>query len=211
MTIPEYYKHTRKDILPLLPEKIERILEIGCGTGNTLAWIKNEYHCKWAGGVEVFVDAAEEAKSKIDSVFNGNIESMELPIAQASLDVILCLDVLEHLVDPWELIKKMTFLLKSGGTIITSIPNTRNFHVTFPLLFLGEWNYTTDNFLDKSHLRFFTRKTAISTIECSGLSVDMVVETGFEKWTKARIANVISFGLLKPIFVYEYLIRAKKG
>lgn len=210
MTIPEYYQHIRKDISPLLPEKIERILEIGCGTGNTLAWIKEQYNCSWTGGVEIFDYAAKAAVQKIDTVYSVDIEKIELPIEPASLDVILCLDVLEHLVDPWEVINKMTVFLKPGGSLIASLPNTRNFHVSFSLLFLGEWNYTSDNFLDKTHLRFFTRKTAISTLECSGLSVNRIIETGFERWTPARIANAITFGLFRPIFIYEYILCAKK-
>jgi len=206
----EYFNHTRKEIAPLLPNKIERILEIGCGSGNTVSWVKQEWGCKWAGGVELFSEAAEKARDKIDIVYCGDIEKLDLTLEESSLDVILCLDVLEHLVDPWGLIAKLYRLLKTGGVIIACIPNMRNFHVTFPLLLFGQWNYTNDNFLDKTHLRFFTKITAIDLLECSGLKVDVVNETGFERWSNSRIANILTFGLLKPVFVYEYLIRAKK-
>lgn len=203
-----YYDRIRIDIKPLLPEKVDRVLEIGCGTGNTLAWIKLTRGSKWVAGVELNEMAAEKAKSKLDAVYFGNIENISLPLPDGSLDLILCLDVLEHLVDPWRLMKRLHVLLKPGGVIIFSIPNVRNFRIVLPLVFRGRWDYSSDGLLDKTHLRFFTRKTALALIETAGLKVDMVKVTGMERSTNSRIANLITFSLFKEYFIIQYLIRA---
>ena len=206
----DYFDSNRNDILSLLPRKMNCLLEIGCGFGNTLKYIKDNYQCDWACGVELVHEAAEIARSKVDLVIEGDIENIDLPIEPETLDVILCLDVLEHLINPWKVMSKLEALLKSDGVIIASIPNVRNFHVILPLIFRGEWKYLDMGILDKTHLRFFTRSTAIELIESSGLKIDMIKETGFERGSKTRVANLVTFSIFKPFLVVQYLIRAMK-
>ena len=206
----DYFDNARNDTLSLLPRKINRLLEIGCGSGNTLKYIKDNYQCDWACGVELVHEAAEIACSKVNLVIEGDIENIDLPIEPETLDVILCLDVLEHLINPWEVMSKLDVLLKPNGVIIASIPNVRNFHVILPLIFRGEWEYLDMGILDKTHLRFFTRSTAIKLIESSGLKVDVIKETGFEYGCKTWLANLATLSIFKQFFVVQYLIRAKK-
>ena len=206
----DYFDNVRSEVLPLLPRKINRLLEIGCGSGNTLKYIKDNYQYDWACGVELAHEAAEIARSKVDLVIEGDIENMDLQIDPATLDVILCLDVLEHLIDPWGVISKLSTLLKPDGIMIASIPNIRYCHVVITLILLGKWEYTDKGILDKTHLRFFTRNTAIKLLESSSLTVDIVKDIHPKKSTKIRIANLITFSMFKDFFVYQYLIRAKK-
>jgi 2-polyprenyl-3-methyl-5-hydroxy-6-metoxy-1,4-benzoquinol methylase len=206
----EYFNNVRTEILPLLPQKIDRLLEVGCGSGNTLKYIKDNYQCDWACGVEFVHEAAEIACSKVDLVIEGDIEKLDLPIEPASLDVILCLDVLEHLFDPWRVISKLSTLLKPDGAVIVSIPNVRHFRVVFPLIFQGKWEYVNKGILDRTHLRFFTCDTAIKLIESSGLIVDIIKDMHPKKGTKIWITNLVTFSIFKDFFVSQYLIRAKK-
>ena len=206
----DYYKNIRREILPFLPTNVDRLFEVGCGAGDTLAFLKESGRCNWAGGIELFHDVAEKARDKVDFILEGSIEKAELPFERNSIDVILCLDVLEHLVDPWVVVSQLHTLLKPGGVLICSIPNVRNYRVVIPLLFLGRWRYTAYGILDRTHLRFFTKESAISLVECSGLVVDKVTSTGFEKWNKVRVLNLLSLSLFKPFFEYQYLISAKK-
>ena len=121
--------------------------------------------------------------------------------------MILCLDVLEHLVDPWMTVRKLHAFMKPGGVMITSLPNVRNLKVIVPLILFGDWKYTKEGLLDKTHLRFFTRKTAVELMECSGLKVDKV-PTFFQHGSKAAIANTLTFSLFKNFLQFQYLIRA---
>jgi 2-polyprenyl-3-methyl-5-hydroxy-6-metoxy-1,4-benzoquinol methylase len=134
---------------------------------------------------------------------------MELDIEESSLDLILCLDVLEHLVDPWTMVERLNKLLKPGGHMIASIPNVRFFRTALPLVFMGDWAYQNEGILDKTHLRFFTKKTAISLMETSGMKLDMVIGKGLEKGKKARLINFITLGLFRPFLEFQYLIRVK--
>jgi SAM-dependent methyltransferase len=202
-----YYKNVRIEIMPLLPENIDKIFEIGCGTGETLSYIKNVKHAKWTGGIELTKNTKKIKKNKdLDLIIYGDIENTILPFKKASLDIILCLDVLEHLNNPWAVLKKLRAYLKKDGVIICSIPNVRNYKVLFPLLFLDNWNYSENGILDKTHLRFFTKKTSIKLIEESGFKVNSVTSLIYGK---NIYANFFTFNIFKPLFSFQYLIKAK--
>lgn len=202
-----YFDRVRAEILPLLPTgRVDRVLEIGCGGGDTLAYLQSQDRCRWTCGVEVFPAAAEAARGRLDDVYEGNIEQIDLPVAPASLDVVLCLDVLEHLIDPWSTTSRLARLLKPGGVLIASIPNVRHFRVVMPLLFRGRWDYAQFGLMDRTHLRFFTKHSATQLLRQAGLRVDAVHKTGLDSIHK-RAAVVMSAGLLEPLLVFQYLIR----
>ena len=203
----QYYEYTRKEILPLLPDNPSKVLEIGCGAGNTLVWLKNLKHCTWIGGVEISPEAVEIARERLDAVYPVNIEQNSLPIQESTLDLILCLDVLEHMIDPWEVVRRLRKLLKPGGALIVSIPNIRNHKVLFPLLFKGKWNYADAGILDKTHLRFFVRDTAIHLVGASGLHVDTISSTGLGRSRRSKAINAMLPSLIKSLFEKQYLIR----
>jgi SAM-dependent methyltransferase len=206
----DYFSLIRTDISFLLPDNANNILDIGCGQGSTLLWLKNIFNCRLTCGVELTKNASAIARLRADYIVQGNIETIELPFKKNSFDLILCLDIFEHLIDPWNLVKRIAFVLKPGGCLIASIPNIKHHSVLLPLLLEGQWNYTYNGILDKTHLRFFTRKTAISLLNSNGLYVEKIYSSGREKKSKSRIANLISLGLFKVIFETEYLMRAKK-
>jgi 2-polyprenyl-3-methyl-5-hydroxy-6-metoxy-1,4-benzoquinol methylase len=205
-----YYEYIRSEILPLLPNTVSRTLEVGCGAGNTLTWLQGVRQCTWLGGVELSHDAAEQARRKLDIVYEGNIERIELPLEPNSLDLILCLDVLEHLIDPWAVVHRLQPLLKSGGALIASLPNVRYRKVLLPLLLHEKWDYVDEGVLDRTHLRFFVRSTAIQLIESSGLKVDRIETTGLGKSRKSKIFNAMLPSPIKSLFERQYLVRGIK-
>lgn len=205
----EYYQWTRREILPLLPEKMDKVLEIGCGEGQTLAWVRSVKQCKWIGGVELFPEAAARALKRLDACYVGNIETIKIPVKKDSLDAILCLDVLEHLADPWKIVRYLHTLLKPGGALISSIPNVQHYSVSFPYLFKGRWDYAAAGILDKTHLRFFVKETAVDLMESSGLKVDIVMDTLTRKKIKLIVMKLMP-RYFKRFFEYQYFIRAVK-
>lgn len=205
---PIYYEGYREDILPLLPKHVGRVLEVGCGTGNTLAYLKDNNYCDWTCGVELFPDAAVIAKDRVDLFFQANIETFDLPIELHSIDTILCLDVLEHLVNPEAVIQKLHQYLAPGGAIVASLPNVRHYTVLFPLLFQDKWEYQDNGILDKTHLKFFVKETAINLMESSGLSVTKVIQS--LAFRRSIFVNALTFGLFKSFLTWQYLIKVKE-
>lgn len=204
-----YFQAVRGEIAPLLPAGRGAVLELGCGTGATLAWLKTEHGFTQTVGVELFADAAAEAATRVDRVIQGDIERMEPDLPQ--FDLILCMDVLEHLVDPWAVMDRLAGLLKPGGRLIASIPNVRNWRALLPLLLAGRWEYQRAGILDRTHLRFFTRRSAIALVAGSGLRVHAVRRLPLAGPGKARLANLATLGLLRDFLTLQFLVCADKA
>src|SRR4029077_19068128 len=168
-----YFATARSEILPFLPAKVSRILDLGCGTGATVALVKKERAVAWAGGRQLDAAAAEEARAHCDKVFVGDAatQGFEREIAPASLDLVLCLDVLEHLADPWATVRRLSPLLAPSGRLILSVPNIRTRKLLWRLPSKGDFRYRDAGVLDRTHLRFFVRDTAIELATCGGLAL----------------------------------------
>lgn len=206
----KYYTRLRSEIFPFLPEKIDTLLDVGCGAGETSGYLKEIGQVNWACGIEPVTNIAEKAQQRLDQVIVADIEKMDLPFPSNHFDVIFVLDILEHLVDPWKAVEKLQKHLKPGGYMVASIPNVRNYSVMIPLLFKGEWEYRESDILDSTHLRFFTKKSAMKLMTPSGLKLIQLGNTGCRPWSPTGIVNFFSFGLLRGFFEFQYLIKVQK-
>lgn len=207
---PEYYGHARQEVLSHLPDNLDRVLDIGCGQGKAIGWLKNLERCRWAAGIELDEDAAEQARSKLDLVVAGDVEAIDFPFEPGSFDAVLCLDVLEHMRDPWRLMGRIVAQLKPGGVFLASIPNVRNIRVLLPLVLMGRWQYEDEGILDSSHLRFFTRQSVVDLIESSGLRIERMFGSGIQRGSKAHVANLLTLGLLHAFLEVQYVVLARK-
>ncbi|MEY2861544.1 MAG: hypothetical protein RL392_2002 [Pseudomonadota bacterium] len=204
----EYFSRARTEIEPLLSKGIKlpiRALEIGCSEGHTLDWLKKSGNCSWVAGVEPYAEM-HPSITTIDQFYKLDIESSLPDLEPASIDLILCLDVLEHLVNPWEAVRKLDCLLKPGGQLIVSVPNIRNYHVLMDLIFRGKFSYSESGILDRTHLRFFTRASAIELTEAAGAKVSTVLGTETGRWQKRML---IALGL-ENLICKQYLLSAHK-
>lgn len=203
----DYFTHVRKEIEPLLPQFAERVLEVGCGTGSTLAWLKDSGRCSVAVGIEYVPEAAEVARAKVDEVFCGNAETIDL--GERRFDLVLLLDVLEHLVDPWAFLTRLQERhLAPEALVIASIPNIRNYRILKALVFKGEFKYRESGILDRTHLRFFTRSSALELMNTSHLRVEATEDLTVSKKSYRRLDRWTR-GLFRDFLVYQYLIASR--
>ena len=141
-------------------------------TGNKLKQRPGVY----VAGVELDHRAAVEAKKVLDDVIEGNIETLELPFIEKRFDCILFADVLEHLIDPLEVLKKTRKFLKTDGSVIASIPNVQYLGLVSQLV-EGNWTYQDEGILDRTHLRFYTYHEIIKLFDEAGYIISSVNET----------------------------------
>jgi len=137
-----YQQQPRKELLELIPleNRNGSMLEIGAGAGDTLLYAKENSFARDIYGVELFQIKGSNQESNIFSDFIiGNIETMTLPFEHSQFDVIVCGDVLEHLIDPSETLKQLKKYLKPNGVIIASIPNIREFETMKKIFFQGDF------------------------------------------------------------------------
>ena len=138
-----YFSNIRMDIISLIPlNPAQKILEIGAGAGNTLLFIKESNLAKEVMGIELMEIAnSNQNNPLIDKFQIANIEHENIQAPDEYFDIIICADVLEHLVDPWSIIDKVSRCLKKDGLLIVSIPNIREWKTLGKVIFQGDFSY----------------------------------------------------------------------
>jgi SAM-dependent methyltransferase len=206
----DYFNHLRMPLLELIESKPDKILEIGCAAGQTLQYLKSE-GAGFVVGVEVFPDVADVASAcpEVDRVIVGNVENLELDYPLNYFDLIIVGFVIEHVADPWAVMKKLNRYLKPGGQLIGSLPNVRHLSVLLPLIFQGKWEYQDEGIMDWTHLRFFTKSTISNLL----LSTDFqaIKIYGEINSKKLSLINIVTFNFMRNFLAYAYNFSAIKN
>jgi 2-polyprenyl-3-methyl-5-hydroxy-6-metoxy-1,4-benzoquinol methylase len=172
-------KNKRSHIIQLLEEfkseyKISNssILELGCGLGQNLEVFRADNRIM---GVEGIYEVVEEAQKLGLNVVQQNLEAEQISLPNGSQDLILCLDVLEHLMDPSHLLLEIKRLLAPNGLAILNVPNHLDIRGRLKILFgsgLDVHNYFPDHYdWNNPHIRFFRYKSFNQMIQKFGFEV----------------------------------------
>lgn len=226
-----YFAGNREDILSELNLRDGiKVLDVGCGYGGVGKLIKAKYKAE-VHGIDISPIAAEKARIHYDSVISSNIE-LEEPFFEArQFDFIICSDVLEHLSDPWNVLRKLKTYLKDDGQLAASIPNFRNADVLVQLID-GSFDYQQYGVLDDTHLRFFTYHSSLKLFERSGYKVTKILRKLvnpdsfqiIDVWRHSRMSHTaallikkitgkdVTLGndLLEDLMTFQFLITAGK-
>jgi hypothetical protein len=149
-----------------------------------------ERHSPWAA----------HARPYYRIVYESDIETAELPARYYS--TIVCADVLEHTVDPGWVLSKLAQTATSDAVFIISLPNVAHIAARL-LLLIGEFPQMDRGIFDRTHLHFYTRRTAIDLLRAAGLEVLLVRSTPVpleQIWLARRSPT-----LLKALMVLQRL------
>lgn len=188
------YPHTdRIEITRLVPAAAARILDVGCNSGAFGEALKRQRNLEvW--GVEPNVGAAEIAKCLLDRVYVGYFDD-DCTVPNGYFDIVVFNDVLEHMVDPAAAVELGIKKLRDGGRIIVSLPNLRHIDNLIHILVDADFRYEDLGIRDRTHLRFFTRLSAIRFFNECGLET-MHVEGVKEQWYSTKLWRRAMFRLL---------------
>ena len=147
-----------------------RVLDLGTADGSVARALKNRGCTVW--GIEFDEQAAEAALQVCDRVIVADLETREAfdALGDETFDVVLALDVLEHLRDPAPVLRRAATHLTPKGVAVVSIPNITHGALRLSLL-EGRFNYTEHGLLDRTHLRFFDRRGAERLMSEAGLTI----------------------------------------
>lgn len=212
-----YYTSVRTDLVSLLPRKPNlRVLEIGAGGGDTLVFIKAHKLAIEVVGVDIFdLPNTNQHHPLIDRFIVTNIEQGELDFTPGYFDVILCGDVIEHLVDPWATIKKLSQFLTTDGLFVISTPNFRHLYNFITIFVRGDFKYNPDgDLLDKTHLRFFCKKNIadlVNTAELKFQSIDPIISfKDYRPRWFVRFFNAVTGRLFEQFLVSQYVVVGRR-
>jgi 2-polyprenyl-3-methyl-5-hydroxy-6-metoxy-1,4-benzoquinol methylase len=210
-----YYSSIRLDLISLLPEDpSQKILEIGAARGDTLVAIKQNKLASEVIGIDLFsIPNSNQKNVLIDKFIVANLENDQLDLSSNHFDVIIAGDVLEHLVDPWKVIEKITPFLKKGGLFIISVPNLREIVTISKIFFGGSFKYDPEGgIMDKTHLRFFCKKNVtdlFSDKEYKIIKIKPLLDVVSKKSIRKTINN-ITLNIFEEFLTSQYVAIAQK-
>ncbi|SFE52664.1 class I SAM-dependent methyltransferase [Methylobacterium sp. 13MFTsu3.1M2] len=150
-------------------KKNKKLLDVGCGTGTITSTLRDALSLDVVG-VEPHPERAEQARTEGLNVITG-VYDQTFAQKNEKFDYILFADVLEHLVDPAEMLREVKNSLAPDGRVLASIPNVAHWTVRAQLLF-GNFNYKPTGIMDATHLRWFTRRSVRRLFEAAGYEVE---------------------------------------
>jgi 2-polyprenyl-3-methyl-5-hydroxy-6-metoxy-1,4-benzoquinol methylase len=209
VSMPEggYFEFVRTDIAPLLPSQVKRVLDVGCGAGVTGAWVKARYPGAFVLGLEGESALREAIERNVDQALIHDLAE-EIPDI-GTFDLVLLLDVLEHLQHPERVLRRVHEMLAPGGTLIVSLPNVAHLSVSIPLLLFGRFQYADAGILDRTHLRFFVHSTAAALLRDCGFAIVGETLSGLEG-PRARWLDRVTLGALRYRLAKQLLFRAER-
>ena len=148
-----------------------RVLDVGCGSGVHVAELQR-LHGHRVVGVDISASSIQKAKTRLAEAYVADVTQPDLyPFhGHQFFDVVLFSDMLEHLTDPLDVLMRHYQLLAAGGQILISLPNVAIWNVRLALL-LGQFEYGDTGTLDRTHMRFFTRRSFRRFLREAGLTV----------------------------------------
>jgi methionine biosynthesis protein MetW len=199
----QYFEHDRPEIRELVPHDSRRILDIGCGAGalgRALRWREERY----VAGIEKSDSAALRARQRLDQVWAGSCEEILPQLADHSFDAVILADILEHLQQPEDLLQEVHRVLTDDGVLVVSLPNVGHWSVIQQLL-QGEFRMEEAGILDRTHLRFYTRRSAERLLV--GAQFQILAHRG-SRWAQegppaSVVQHLQAANLVSPAFAAE--------
>ncbi len=200
----DYYTLSRPEMMKYIPREAKVILEVGCGQGNFAYALKHQRTESEVWGIELAEDEAAEAAKRLDHVLSGSVESQIPKLPDHHFEVVIFNDVLEHLLDPYEVLRLLKTKLKPGGVVVSSIPNIRYFRNLFDFVWRKNWDYTDNGIMDKTHFRFFTIKSIRKMYEGQGYKVLQHEGINATRSIRPLLLNMLFLGRFSDIKYLQF-------
>ncbi len=159
-----------------------RVLDLGCGSGALGQHLSTTQGCL-CDGITISPVEADHARPHYRRVEVADLETVNLPqlFEGRHYDAIVCADVLEHLRHPERILQACLGLLAPKGQLLFSVPNAAYAGLTLELMH-GEFCYRSEGLLDRTHLRFFTRRSLGRLFQENGWTIDALRPIQRELW-----------------------------
>jgi 2-polyprenyl-3-methyl-5-hydroxy-6-metoxy-1,4-benzoquinol methylase len=199
-------------ILNLIEEN-KKVLDVACASGYLASFLRKK-GCV-VDGIDIDIESINEAKKH----FNAYVLDISKERVVGKYDVVILGDILEHLVEPGEVLSSLKENLNNDGYIVISIPNIVNIYPRLKILF-GYFDYEEKGIFDRTHLRFFTKKSFKKLIKNSGYKIEKIEYTPIPFYIKfpnlsktlLNLVNIFLYYLAvywPQMLAYQFVVKIK--
>jgi len=164
-----YATGARENLAALIPESTQNLLDVGCGQGGFGKLIKSRRPDMILTGIEMNPGMASKAIPYYNRIYCDKIENVEF---ETTFDHINCGDIIEHLYDPWKMLKRFYTLLNENGSLVISLPNAGHWSIVKDLT-AGHFQYVPFGLLCITHIRWFTEESICQALTDARFKVEM--------------------------------------
>ncbi len=199
------YQSINTAVLGCVPNGTRRLLDVGCGGGAFGAAVKATLACA-VTGVTYSEAEAGSAAQRLDHVVVADLNHFD-PAPLGQFDCIVCSHVLEHLLEPQQVLTRLRACLKPGGRLVVALPNVLFWKQRLQFL-RGHFRYTDGGLMDRTHVRFFDWRSAEQLVREAGFTaLSRHADGGFplsrhlgpllgkalDRWALARFPGLFGF------------------
>jgi SAM-dependent methyltransferase len=215
---PVHEQHN-PDLLRFIPTNATKIIEVGCSSGALAREFKIQSPLCDYLGIEIDPTYAALAERHCNSCLTLDIESATDAFWTncSDRDCWIFGDTLEHLRDPWAILRRIHLNIPKTGSIVACIPNCQHWSIQAKLS-IGDFRYQPSGLLDKTHLRWFTRQTIFELFDETGFTIQdgmprIFNETGRDAFLPiiaqmAKAAGADPEQAIEDAMPLQYVIRA---
>ena len=208
------YTGERRDIISMIQEAPTRVLDVGCSNGALGAAIKKLHPCCYVAGIEYDAQFAEEARHRLDAVFQADLDSFNPSSLPSAMDVLIFADVLEHTKNPAQVLSSLLSCATPRAQIIVSVPNVQHWTAIKNLL-IGQWPQRDRGLFDRTHLRYFTLASLEDLAAICGCRI-VNIHRNFRIVDQPggilnRYSRLFRRLPLKRYFTYQYIVSLERN
>jgi predicted O-linked N-acetylglucosamine transferase (SPINDLY family) len=206
------------DVLNLMRPDFNMVVEVGSSSGVLARAYRNiNPACKYVG-IEIDPDYAEASKAHCTEVLTGNVEHLPDAVFErlGEAQCWVFADALEHLYDPWALLRRIRRHAKGPLEIISCIPNAQHWGLQAAMNG-GKFFYQDSGLLDRTHIRWFTRITIFDLYQSTGFQIAALNARMFNLPGPEMVAAIRNMAIAagndpdqaeKDAVVFQYVSRA---
>ncbi len=182
--------------------KKKNCLDFGPGSGRWINFIKKEKPNK-IFAIDISDKVIELNKKNCSKIFKLDFEKRKIPLLNNSIDLILCLEVLEHLRQPDHFLKEIMRLLKKDSIAVFSIPNLLSFSSRVRVM-LGLLPIAIVS--DPTHIKFYRKKDIIKIFSVFNIKLKFYSSSFslniFNPKSKFKIPTISFFSSLDDSLIF---------
>jgi hypothetical protein len=179
------------DVLNFMRSDFSKVVEVGSSSGALArAYRQINPTCNYVG-IEIDANYAEASKQHCTEVIHGNVEKLS-DDAFRKLGDAQCwvfADALEHLYDPWQLLRRIKSNARADVEVVACIPNAQNWGIQ-ACLNSGRFIYQDSGLLDRTHIRWLTRITILDLFQSNGFRVAEMISRILSQPSEDMLAGI---------------------